>query len=260
MKSFSSWSGLPAAGRAHNLAHLNDLHHSLLSIPASQHVILCGDFNLPGRNIDLLSGIALDGSLTQLVQQPTHGENILDLLLTNSPDMVSQVEVVSDILGSDHDAVQFLVRFTRPALVRHNRTMYNFKKADFDHFRDLLSKISWHDCLLRSNIEEAKESLFTAADKCIPKVQLRRKKKTHWLPEETLWQIKKKKRRLNDQGSRLNSSAIEEPVTWPVGSPGRTITITSRKSLSSYIVTSGSCGGGSKTSGVEQLVSPTLNT
>ena len=39
-----------------------------------------------------------------------------------------------------------------------------------------------------------KESLFTAADKCIPKVQLRHKKKTHWLSGETLRQIRKKKR------------------------------------------------------------------
>ena len=95
---------------------------------------MCGDFNLPGREIESLSDLMLDRCLTQLVRQPTQGENILDLLLTNSPGLVSQVEVVSGIPGSDHDAIQFSVKSAKPTLVRHNRFTYNFKKADFDRF------------------------------------------------------------------------------------------------------------------------------
>jgi len=63
--------------------------------------------------MDLLSDLLLDRSLIQLVKQPTRGENILDLLLTNSPDMISQVDVASGIPGSDHDAIQFLARFVK---------------------------------------------------------------------------------------------------------------------------------------------------
>ena len=61
--------------------------------------------------------------------------------------------LVVHIPGSDHEAIQLLVRSTRPALVRHNRAIYNFKKAEFNLFRDLLRKISWHDFLLKSNID-----------------------------------------------------------------------------------------------------------
>ena len=78
---------------------LSELHHSLLSMPDTQHVVLCSDFNLPGRQMDLLSDLLLDRSLTQLVTQPTRGENILDLLLTNSPNMIFQVDVVDGIPG-----------------------------------------------------------------------------------------------------------------------------------------------------------------
>jgi len=88
--------------------------------------------------MDLLSDLLLDRSLTT---QPTRGENILDLLLTNSPNMISQVDVISGIPGSDHDAIQFLARFVKSTLVMQNRPVYNFRKADFDRFRDLLSKI-----------------------------------------------------------------------------------------------------------------------
>jgi len=84
-----------------------------LRLSNTQHVVLCGDFNLPGRQMDLLSDLLLDRSLIQLVKQPTRGENILDLLLTNSPDMISQVDVASGIPGSDHDAIQFLARFVK---------------------------------------------------------------------------------------------------------------------------------------------------
>ena len=93
---------------------------------------MCGDFNLSGREIESLSDLLLDRCLTQLVLQPTQGENIHDLLLTNSQGMVSQVEVVSGIPGSDHEAIEFLVKSTKPTLVRHNHFTYNFKKADFD--------------------------------------------------------------------------------------------------------------------------------
>ena len=69
--------------------------------------------------------------------------------------MASQLEVVSGIPGSDHDAIQFSVKSTKPTLVRHNRFTYDFKKADFDQFRDLLSEIPWDCCVLNDNIEIA---------------------------------------------------------------------------------------------------------
>ena len=110
-----------------SMSVINELHRSMLTVPDSQLVILGGDFNLPGRQIELLSDLALDRSLTQLVKHPTRGENILvDLLLTNSPEAISQVDVVDGIPGSDHEAVQFLIRATKPATVRQNRSVYNF--------------------------------------------------------------------------------------------------------------------------------------
>ena len=113
-------------------APLNVLHHSLSAIPVSHAIILWGDFNLPGREVALLSDLILDRSLTQSVQQPTRRENVLDLLLTNSPGMVSRVDVVDGLPGSDREAVQFSSKSIKPALIRHNRLTYIFKKADFN--------------------------------------------------------------------------------------------------------------------------------
>ena len=157
--------------------------------------------------------MVLDRSLTQLVKCPTRGENILDLLLTNSPEAVSQVDVVDGIPGSDHEAVQFLIRATKPAPVRQNRFVYNFKRGDFNRFRDLLSEIPWNCCFLSDNVDDAwsrfKDLLLTAADQCIPKVRLSRKKRAHWLSAETLQQIRKKRR----QYRMAKQSGKQEDIT-----------------------------------------------
>ena len=119
-------------------------------------------------------------------------------MLTISPDMISQVDVVSGILGSDHDAIQFIARFVKSTLVRQNRPVYNFRKADFDRFRDLLSKVLWNSCFLTDNVDDVwisfKDLLFTAADQCIPKVLLSRRKRVHWLSADTVRMIRKKRR------------------------------------------------------------------
>ena len=113
-------------------ASLNVLYHSLSEISNSRSVTLGGDFNLRSREVELLSDLILTRSLNQLVQQPTRGENILDLLLTNSPGMVSQGDVFDGLPGNDHEAVQLSIKSTKPPLIRHNLRAYNFIKADFN--------------------------------------------------------------------------------------------------------------------------------
>ena len=83
--------------------------HALTS--TSSNIILCGDFNVP--NIDwsnlsptssspaavLLCDLIADNFLSQLVYTPTHGKNILDLILTNCQHILSQLEVVTIYLA-----------------------------------------------------------------------------------------------------------------------------------------------------------------
>ncbi len=61
-----------------------------------------------------------------------------------------------------------------------------------------MSKIPWNCCFLTESIEDCwihfKDVLLLAADQCIPKVTLKPKKRMSWLSDETLLQIKKKRR------------------------------------------------------------------
>ena len=80
--------------------------------------MLAGDFNLPdidwtiptiknqcrtpAIHSQLLNTLA-DHSLTQLNQTATHENNILDLITTNSPNLVNRIEILPGI--SDHHAI-----------------------------------------------------------------------------------------------------------------------------------------------------------
>ena len=89
--------------------YLTQLELSLACIPESYTVILCGDFNVPhvnwsmpspyspSRVASVMCDIAQDFSLQQLVPEPTRGAHTLDLLLTNNPDRISNVNWVGFI-------------------------------------------------------------------------------------------------------------------------------------------------------------------
>ena len=189
--------------------YLSQLDDSLTRIPASSSIILCGDFNAPRINWESVScvtsagvtsklcDLVLDHSLQQLVSEPTRDENVLDLLLINCPGRVRGVKVVVNFPGADHDAVHFLLDVGRWLVRRSERKVYNFKKADFNQFKDLLATVPWDCCFSESGVEEIwvkfKDLLFLVADQCIPKVTLRPKKSKHWLSQETLHMIRKKK-------------------------------------------------------------------
>ena len=67
--------------------------------PAST-VVLAGDFNqLPHSAVVARTG------LTQLVRQPTRGQNVLDQVYVSNPLLYSVVRVVSSTVKSDHKAV-----------------------------------------------------------------------------------------------------------------------------------------------------------
>ena len=81
---------------------------------ANSHVILCRDFHLPSINWDTcetmehakhpkLLSILDDTGMCQSNLKNTRYENMLDLLITNSPNLVNRLETIPGL--SDHDAI-----------------------------------------------------------------------------------------------------------------------------------------------------------
>ena len=139
---------------------LNELDHALChltqkSFPNLPNILLTGDFNLPstpwtnddsyiiqsnpsyGLDNKMLD-IVNDHSLTQHVKKPTRGNNILDLVLTTKPDMISNVEVGCGI--SDHDIVMFDVNLKPTLNKKKPRRVFMFKKGNMEAAKNDLKK------------------------------------------------------------------------------------------------------------------------
>ena len=81
---------------------------------------------------------------TRTLLNETDG-NILDLIPTKSPDLVNNVEVLTDHFNSDYFPVTFNIKILsgRPRK-SVPRKIYNFKKENFTELNELLKYIPWN--------------------------------------------------------------------------------------------------------------------
>ena len=159
-------------------------------------VFLLGDFNYPNMNWIDGSGftnsissddqcfvnLMMDLYLFQLVAQPTRNENILDLVLTNLPSVISSIESgpsYAEIgLPSDHYPVVFDINVLLKFKASNYKYHYDYKHADFE--------------LMRHG-KQWSTFVFAAIDKLIPKVRRRDSNKPPWISKELVKAIKQEK-------------------------------------------------------------------
>ena len=174
---------------------------------------LLGDFNYPNINWQTNttiedSGIATDFCqlidsyfLSQLVDEPTRYNNnrasILDLLLCNYPDDVSDLSITQDILDSDHLGICFRILTKVSRLRQIKRVIYNFKNANFDGMREALCDISWDDCFLDSDninnsLEKWMKLFYSIVDQFIQKKCVSNINRSPWVDREIVLLLKKK--------------------------------------------------------------------
>ena len=119
---------------------LRSLHSALGATSTSLPIIVCGDCNAPdvawlttspkvkSPVADTLCEFVCNNFFIQLVSHPTRGDNILDLLLTTNPDLISSVRVTDSLPGCDHDAIHFMLSTSRPHQSTIKRVLYNYKQ------------------------------------------------------------------------------------------------------------------------------------
>jgi hypothetical protein len=132
-----------------------------------EDLVLLGDFNLPGlfpvigqpkeRFADFYHTFS-DFGLVQLVDKPTRGENVLDLVLTSDNFLISRVDTRAPLADSDHEMVLFDVniRTVNPKKVPKR----NFHKADYDGMEAFLYTIDWENLFADAVGVIAKWSIF----------------------------------------------------------------------------------------------------
>ena len=115
-------------------------------------VLLLGDFNLPDIDWNVISPlhpnqlsdffcdcIVNQFCLTQVVDSPTRSDSILDLILTDSPENIMDINIGECLGSSDHNIINFtlVTQVTRP--LQPSKLVYNYKNANWDCFRTELS-------------------------------------------------------------------------------------------------------------------------
>ena len=129
-------------------------------MPVNATVILCGDFNMPsidwtssnltlhcctGTCTGLLLELYLKHGLHQFITTATRDTNTLDLLFTNDPCCITDVNVDTPFSSSDHNSLYFNFIYRSDCFssdIMHS--FYNFNKADWDRIRCHLSTFDFN--------------------------------------------------------------------------------------------------------------------
>jgi hypothetical protein len=167
---------------------------------------MVGDFNLPniqwetgqarGKvDEELLEAIQAAG-LDQLIDFPTHTRgNILDLILTNIPDRIHNIEDKGRLGRSDHCVISFEVDM---AITKKQPTVIkNWKTADWQSIRAGISNTVWPTATDNTTVEEfwqkIRERVKELTDTYVPESKIR-SHKASWMTRELLQLIRRKRR------------------------------------------------------------------
>ena len=132
--------------------------------------ILLGDFNLPDINWDNLScsspssnlfcEFVFDHDLLQFIRETTHSKgNILDLVLSKSPDLINDVTILSSEpfpnLKSDHKLISFSIpcSLTKNNKSKPHLSTFNFRKGSYDLMNDYIGLCDFTYFYNSNNIE-----------------------------------------------------------------------------------------------------------
>ncbi len=122
------------------------LYEEIQSTIRNKNTVVVGDFNCPSINWNSMHGdhegsrlleMVEDSFISQIVIQPTRGNNILDLVLTTDTDLISNCEVCEILSGCDHHMIRFRIR-TKHQLTENKSKVPDYKIANFDLARELL--------------------------------------------------------------------------------------------------------------------------
>ncbi|KAK4825362.1 hypothetical protein QYF61_026881 [Mycteria americana] len=152
----------------------------------SQALILLGDFNHP--NI-----------YWKIIDSPTRGDAILDLLVTKASELIGDVKTGGSLGCSDHALVEFTVLRDMGQAKSKIRTL-NFRKAKFQLFKELGNRTPWETALRDKGAEQSFPQSFKNAFRRVQELSITSCKKSGkegkrpaWMSPDLLVKLKGKK-------------------------------------------------------------------
>ena len=191
-----------------SLAVNNEALYSLLNKVGRENVVIMGDFNFAELRWDNSSNTLHehpfitclnDNFLEQLIDKPTRGGNILDLVLCSETSIVQNLKVGEPFATSDHHIIRFDLLVSKE-LTQDNTVAYNYFKADYNKIRDYAKSKNWANLVDCKNIDsiwmELKSELLNIRNEFVPKLT-RNKNKCKWVNREVVTCRRAKKKAWN---------------------------------------------------------------
>lgn len=168
----------------------------------NKHFVLMGDFNYRyrqwppadasevGPNASHFYDCLEENFFTQHVDMPTRDANILDLVITDEPDLVKDIMDLGFLDTSDHVVLKWKVEFeTSP--VTNRKMTFDFSKANWAGMKQELQSIDWCDALVNESIEQNwcvfKNRILELQKKYVPvKKNYSKRRKPLWMSHKAL--------------------------------------------------------------------------
>ena len=154
-----------------------------------------------------LADVSRKFGFKQLVSEPTRGDHLLDIVLSDVRGSKSQV--VSAV--ADHKGVLTRVIFKMPEVATHSREVWHFQDADWERLCSEISETNWgflEATEPSAGAEALTDRLLELAEASIPKRTVQTRKSSHpWLTEKGEEAVKRKHAA---QGTESENEAARE--------------------------------------------------
>lgn len=197
------------------------------------NILILGDFNLPCLrwidepvppqyqyqdldSADILLSFMNANFLSQFVDKPTRQQNILDLVLSNQPNLIKHIEV-SETELSDHNLIKVKSNFgvkppehKKPPSKPHTYNNLNFYKAQFDEINLCIGNVNWDElyelCTPEDFPELVRLTILQICEQYTPTKHARSKNLSKYKRERRALSRKKRKLTLRLENKKLNAA------------------------------------------------------
>ncbi|MEW8545738.1 MAG: reverse transcriptase domain-containing protein, partial [Candidatus Thiodiazotropha sp.] len=172
-------------------------------------IIILGDFNcdMTSNNSNKMKELLQDFNLRQLINESTHftenSSSLIDLILVRNTTNVLSSGVIDSFIPDQtryHLPIIVLLKFLRPHTRSFQRHIWNYKDADFDRYRTVLSESNLIEKIestnnIDENVQQITDTLLLVAKNTIPNKNVTIRPTVHpWITSNILNLIRKRKR------------------------------------------------------------------
>ena len=164
-----------------------------------------GDFNYrdihwptlqtKGEGQELLD-LLQDQFLYQIVDKPTRGKNILDLLISNELDMIHDLEIYCPIANSDHNLMTWSIIHDMKLNIFDEKK--NYSKGDYESINEAMNATDWTNKFTDMSLDQMWSHFVKTfneyQDKYIPVLKARDRTSPPWLSKDIMKQIRTRNR------------------------------------------------------------------